>query len=364
MTMKSFIQVQKGKTPRQAHVDLGGLKDDELGRKGFAGRHAQLYRQNDPTQYRAGGSYRPRKTSTRQLATPDQSDPRGQPLTLLSNDDCRIRISRRTAAMPYYLRNVNGDEAYFIHQGSGIFETEFGDIAYEPGDYVVMPKAVTYRILPAAGEQLSLLIETSDELQVPDYGLLGRHAPFDPTLIQAPEPRVLPSGGQSEWEVVIQHGGSELSSIFYKHNPCDVEGYKGDLFPFKFNIRDWNVILSDTLHLPPSVHCFLQARGVEIMNFLPRPAEGKVGAERVPWYHRNADNEEVLFFHGGSFLGAPMPLGLLDHAPQGLHHGAPEFAREMARKTHDKFNRIEWQIIAIEAQKPLTPSEAFKQAAE
>jgi homogentisate 1,2-dioxygenase len=62
---------------------------------------------------------------------------------------------------------------------------------------------------------------------------------------------------------------------------------------------------------------------VYVCNFLPKPAETVPGTERTPWYHRNVDFDEIAFFHGGSLYGIPMPPGLISHAPQGVHHGAP-----------------------------------------
>ncbi len=358
--MKSFFHPGSGRFPRQAHVDIGDLKEDELGRDGFSGRMVQMYRRNDPQVYRSTGDYRPRKIMTHDLVVPDQADPRALPLRLLESSDLAVSISKRTEPMPYFSRHIDGDAAYFVHQGSGTFETEFGPLPYEVGDYIVIPKAVTFRVVPDPGESFLYVIETASELLVPDYGAMGRHAPLDPTTIQIPEATVIED--DQEWEIVLQHQG-QMSSIFVDHNPCDVEGWKGDLFPFRFNIRDWNVICSDTLHLPPPVHQLFEARGVVVCNFLPRPAEGRKGAERVPVNHRNADYDEILFVHGGDFLGAPLPPGMLDHAPQGLHHGAPEVAREMARRNHDKVDRVNWQIVAIEASTPMTPTQAARDAA-
>jgi homogentisate 1,2-dioxygenase len=355
--MKSFVNFQKGRTPRQAHVDLGDLKDDELGRQGFSGRAAQLYRRNDPTKYRVEGRYRLRNIGGYSLQPPDLASARGLPMCILENDDCRVLVGRRADAMPFYLRNVGGDEAYFIHKGNGRFETEFGPLDYEPGDYVVLPKATTYRIVPESPENFFFIAETTGELQVPDFGILGRHAPFDPTLITVPEPEVLTGDGREEYEILVRHG-DETSSLFYPHHPCDVEGWKGDLFPFKLNIRDWNPILCDGIHLPPSVHQFLTADGVLVCHFLPRPAETKPGAERVPYYHRNADYDEVILYHGGTFLGHALPVGLITHSPQGIHHGAPEELREHARRTHAEIDRVDWQMISIDTRRPLRPTAA------
>ncbi len=358
MSMKSFVHFNKGRTARQAHVDLPeGLKDDEFGRQGFYGRQAQLYRRNEPTQYRAAGTLRLREFPSGELTPADATDMRGEPLKLFFNSDCAIYLSRRTDAMPFYRRNVTGDEAWFIHEGKGLCETEFGPIPFETGDYIVLPKATTYRILPH-GDFTAMIMETRGELTIPDFSMMGRHAPLDPTLLYVPEPQVLESEEGREYEVLVKHGeeGESYSSLFYPFNPCDVEGWKGDLFPFRFNLRDWNVILSDTVHLPPTVHQFLIADGVMMCHFLPRPAEGKKGAERVPCYHRNIDYDEIALFHGGDFLGVPLPKGQISHSPQGIHHGAPHIAREFSRAQHEAIDRVNWEIIAWDTAKPLQPA--------
>ena len=149
------------------------------------------------------------------------------------------------------------------------------------------------------------------------------------------------------------------TSLFYPFHPLDVEGWRGDNFPFTFNIEDYDVITSETVHLPPTVHLFMQATGVYVMNFLPRPAEARRGAERLPWYHRNTDFDEIAFFHGGSMFGVGMPPGLISHAPQGMHHGIPERARERSRRKFDEFDRVEWQVISIDTRRRLIAAPAL-----
>ncbi|UGT90234.1 homogentisate 1,2-dioxygenase [Mycobacterium ostraviense] len=297
--MESFVHLRKGKTPRRLHADLDGLKDDELGRGGFTGRTANIYRRHDPTAYRAVGPLRPVDVLASELKPGDATDADGGPLLMFHNADCRILLSRRHQPMPFYSRHVDGDLLCFVHRGSGMAETEFGPLRYREGDWVYIPKACTWRQLPDS----------------------------DPT------------------------------SLYYQHNPIDVEGWRGDNFPFTFNIADYNVITSDSVHLPPTVHLFMQATGVYVMNFLPKPAEGVPGTERTPWYHRNVDYDEIAFFHSGSLYGIPMPPGLISHAPQGVHHGAPDKARERARRTFDECSTVDWQVIAIDTRRRLTPSD-------
>ncbi|MCG5431503.1 homogentisate 1,2-dioxygenase [Mycobacterium sp. MYCO198283] len=367
--MESFVHLRKGRTPRRLHADLDGLKDDELGRGGFTGRTANMYRRHDPTAYRAVGPLRPLDVLAAELKPSDATDARGGPLLMFSNTDCEVLLSRRREPMPFFVRHVDGDLLLFVHRGHGALHTEFGPLAYRDGDWIYLPKACTWRQVPdPRGQERSdrgddtaettlLMIQATDEFRVPPPGPLGRHFPFDPSQAVIPEPQPLddppPSG--EEYEVRLVHAGGP-TTLYYRHHPLDVEGWRGDNFPFTFNIADYNVVTSDSVHLPATAHLFMQATGVYVMNFLPKPAEGVPGTERTPWYHRNVDFDEIAFFHGGSLYGIPMPPGLISHAPQGVHHGAPEKARERARRMFDEHTRVDWQVIAIDTRRRLVPS--------
>ncbi|WP_099021622.1 homogentisate 1,2-dioxygenase [Mycolicibacterium palauense] len=360
--MESFVHLRKGTTPRRLHADLDGLKDDELGRGGFTGRTANLYRRHDPTAYRSAGPLRPVDVLSGELKPADATDAYGTPMLLFSNADCRIHLSRRNEAMPYFARYVDGDLLCFVHHGAGRLETEFGPLDYRDGDWIYLPKACTFRQAPTS-ETTLLMIEATDEFRVPPPGPLGRHFPFDPSQATVPEPAPVDDGDgprvDGEYEVRLMHrpiDGIGTTTLYYAHHPLDVEGWRGDNFAFTFNIADYNVVTSDSVHLPPTVHLFMQATGVYVMNFLPKPAEGVPGTERTPWFHRNVDFDEIAFFHGGSLYGIPMPPGLISHAPQGVHHGAPEKARERARRKFDEFDSVDWKVIAIDTRARLVPS--------
>jgi homogentisate 1,2-dioxygenase len=139
--MESFVHLSKGTTPRRLHADLNGLKDDELGRAGFVGRTANMYRRNDPTAYRSVGPLRPIDVLSSELKPSDAADAHGGPLLMFSNADCLVLLSRRSAEMPFFVRYVDGDLLTFVHEGSGLLETEFGPLRYRAGDWIYIPKA-------------------------------------------------------------------------------------------------------------------------------------------------------------------------------------------------------------------------------
>ena len=102
--MESFVHLRKGRTPKRLHADLDGLKDDELGRGGFTGRTANIYRRNDPTAYRSVGPLRPLDVLSSELKPSDATDAHGGPLLLSSNADCLVSLSRRAEPMPHFVK--------------------------------------------------------------------------------------------------------------------------------------------------------------------------------------------------------------------------------------------------------------------
>jgi homogentisate 1,2-dioxygenase len=360
--MRSGIHLVKGRCPRQAHTslkELGDLVEDELGRNGFQGRVAELYRRHSPIEWtRYEGNYRSWDLSGLSLSPSDQSDPSGRPVKLFYNEDVSLWVSRRTAPMPFAFRNVDGDEVYFVHEGEGVFETEFGPIPYEPGDWVVIPKCTTYRLVPKGTKNYFFIIEAVDEIVFPDFTArgLGRHVPFDPTAIFIPEPEDEPKtedfSRSGEWQVRLKHAG-EYTSLFYPFDPLDVVGWKGDLFPFKLNIRDYRTVMSDRMHLMPTSDAVFQARGVIIINRVPRRAETDPDTERLPPYHRNADYDEVLFTHSGSFYGAKLEPASINFQPQGLHHGFPKAHREELKRSWREHEMLDRTFVSIDISRPL-----------
>jgi homogentisate 1,2-dioxygenase len=317
--------LKKGTVTRQAHVALPeGTFEEEHGRKGFYGKSAHLYHKNPPTGWvRFEGKLRPHLFDLNELAPTDQTDSDGAPVAFLGNNDVQVIVSRRSQPMPFYMRNADGDELLFVHRGNGIIETDFGPIDFEKGDYINLPRAVTYRIVPESTDNFFLIIESKHEFDQPDKGLIGQHALYDPAAIVTPEPTgPLPDApGRTEWEVRIKVEG-EYSKVFYPFNPLDVIGWKGDLTVWKINMRDIRPINSHRAHLPPSAHTTFVTEGAVVCSFLPRPLEQDEDALRVPFFHRNTDYDEFIFYHDGDFFSRDnVKAGYATLHPRGIHHG-------------------------------------------
>ncbi|HEY1217468.1 MAG: homogentisate 1,2-dioxygenase [Bryobacteraceae bacterium] len=318
--------LKKGKFASQAHVGLPeGTYEEEHGRKGFYGKSAHLYHAHPPTGWiRFEGKLRPHCFDLNRVEPSDLRDREGTPLAVLGNRDVQVYVSRRSQAMPFYYRNADGDELIFVHRGAGIIETDFGPLRFEKGDYVVMPRAVTYRVAPETTDNFFLIIQSRTEFDPPEKGLLGQHALYDPAVVTTPEPEPhLDDGAASagEWEIRIK-AEDEISKVVYPFNPLDVVGWKGDLTAWKINMRDIRPVMSLRAHLPPSAHSTFVTEGAVVCSFLPRPLEQDEDAMRVPFFHRNTDYDEFIFYHDGDFFSRDgIRAGMATLHPRGIHHG-------------------------------------------
>lgn len=325
----------RGRVAAQAHVGLPeGTVEEEYARNGFFGRYAHLYRRHPPVGWtRIEGPLRPRAYNLLRLDASPSDDFLGARKGVLGNADVRLSWANLASAMPFLFRNADADEILFVHAGAGRLETDFGPMAYEPGDYLLVPRGTAYRLAPTSPSQF-LVIEAFSEVSFPEKGMLGQHALFDPAVLEVPTPEAssLAASPTGEWELRILQR-NEVTKVFYPFNPHDVVGWKGTLSALKLNVRNIRPVSSDRYHLPPSAHTTFIMRNAVVCSFLPRPLEnGDPLALKVPFYHSNIDFDEVLFYHSGDFFSrSGIGAGMLTFHPQGIHHGPQPKAMERSK---------------------------------
>lgn len=136
----------EGQYTRQAHVNLPDNSfEREMGRDGFFGVASHVYHRNPPTSWTAvTGAIRPRAFAPLTEDT-DHEGPWDAPV-LLSNNSVRIRVVCLAASMDHLVRNADGDDLLFIHEGAGDFYCDFGHFSVEKGDYIVVPRGVMWRL--------------------------------------------------------------------------------------------------------------------------------------------------------------------------------------------------------------------------
>ncbi|HEX2051172.1 MAG TPA: homogentisate 1,2-dioxygenase [Actinomycetota bacterium] len=346
------VVFSKGKVAKQAHVSLPeGTFEEEHGRETFFGRASHLYRAHPPTAWtRIEGPLRPRAFNLNEMKPDDRVDANATWQLVAGNDEVRLYVSRRSEPMPYFLRDADGDVCYFVHRGSGTIETDYGPLSYGVGDYVIVPKGTTHRVVPDTDDNFFFVIEGSGEYRIPDRGLMGRHAQFDPGVLEVPEPD--PHEEAGEFEVRVKRDGT-FTSLFFAWHPLDVVGWQGDLCPVKLNVLQHRPVYSPSYHMPPSAHCTFANDGFVICSFVPRPLEEDPEVLKVPFYHANIDADEVLFYHSGNYFSrAGIDVGYMTLHPQGVHHGPQPAAIEKAKS----LQRTEEVAVMVETEKPLVVS--------
>ncbi len=331
----SFPRIE-GVTSRQAHTGLpSGTYERELGHEGFFGPATHMYHRRPPTGWSSiEGALRPRAFDLRMLSNSDRSP--WQAVELLHNAHCRLRWWRLAGSMDQLARNADGDELLFVHAGSGALFCDYGHLRIEAGDYVVLPRGTMWRIETDA-ELLGLLIEaTGDHYLLPEKGLVGAHAIFDPAMLDVPaidEAFTAQAQSPREWQVQVKRR-NVTSTVTYPYNPLDAVGWKGDLTPVRINVRDLRALASHRYHLPPSAHTTFVARRFVVCTFTPRPFETSEDALKVPFFHNNDDYDEVLFYHAGDFFSRDhIDPGMLTFHPSGITHGPhPKALANMLRQ--------------------------------
>jgi homogentisate 1,2-dioxygenase len=249
----------------------------------------------------------------------------------------------------------------WVHRGRGVSATEFGPISYEPGDWVLLPKATTFRQLPEAGDSLLLVVESPQPIRLCEHEQVGRHTPIDPTMLEVPDVADYGWPKQDEYEVRLKHAGGH-SSIFYRNDPMKVVGWKGDLFPFKLNVRNILPIMSDRIHVPPSSWVTFEAPGFVVLSIFPQVAVADLQAEELPSYHRNIDMDEVMLSKADEDASGRRP-GNFRHTPQGILHGANEAYRAEFQARRKPGMRRTSTLLGVDAYRPLRPAPEFLRTA-
>ena len=347
-----------GDVPRKRHTQHrrpdGGLYYEELiGEEGFSSDSSLLYHRQIPSAI----------VDARVWELPDQTTTPNHPLKprhlkchdlfpgedwkrhdvvtgrrlVLGNADVRLSYVAAGETSPLY-RNATGDECVYVESGSARLETILGALEVGQGDYVVLPRALTHRWAPAGSEPLrAYVIEATSHVAPPkryrsQSGQFLEHSPYGERDLRGPaEPLVEDGEGV---DVHVKHrgtSGTAAGTIFtYPRSPFDVVGWDGCLYPYAFNVADFEP-LTGRVHQPPPVHQVFEGQNFVVCNFVPRKVDYHPLAVPVPYYHANVDSDEVMFYAGGDYearRGSGIGPGSVSLHPAGHTHGPQPGAYE------------------------------------
>ncbi len=332
-----------GQIPRKRHTQFrqpdGSLYAEQLvGTQGFHGVSSLLYHQHPPTQIKHVGEPLPygyqllkdralRPEHLRTLAqTSTGTDYLSARQTLMANADCALSICNPSERQTdYYYKNAQADEVIFVHEGQGELWSQLGKVAFEAGDYVVVPRTIIHQWRFAEGPVRLLIIESFSPIETVrryrnHFGQLLEHSPYCERDIRPPSELITGDLPEGDYRVQVKKEGL-LHQLTYAHSPFDVVGWDGYFYPYAFSIHDFEPI-TGRLHQPPPVHQTFEAHNFVICSFVPRLFDYHPLAIPAPYNHANVDSDEVLYYVAGNFMSRKgVDLASFTWHPTGLPHG-------------------------------------------
>ncbi len=329
-----------GQIPQKRHTQFrkpnGKLYREELmGLEGFSSIQSILYHHFLPPrvqrvedlgaarpEYVEFGPIRHRAFRTAEAAL--GTDPVSARIPLLGNDDVLLGVSRATQSMEYFYRNAQAYETWWVHEGSGVLKTQFGHLPFRAGDYIVIPYGTIWQMQLESQEARFFTIESPSQIEPPrryrnDYGQLLEHAPYCERDLRVPcELETHTARGEFEVRIKVR---DRLTRHILDHHPFDVVGWDGYLYPWAFNIGDFEPI-TGRLHQPPPVHQTFQGHNFVVCSFVPRLFDYHPQAIPAPYNHSNVNSDEVIYYAEGNFMSRK-GLDRCDISlhPCGLPHG-------------------------------------------
>lgn len=244
---------------------------------------------------------------------------------LLVNSDVIISVAAPSQSLTtYFYKNADADEVLFIHKGSGTLRTMFGNITFEYGDYLIIPRGIIYQINFDSSENKLLITESSSPIYTPKryrnwFGQLLEHSPFCERDYKLPE-NLETHDEIGDFTIKIKKQG-KLHEVIYSSHPFDIVGWDGYNYPYGFSIHNFEPI-TGRVHQPPPVHQTFESKGFVICSFVPRLYDYHPKSIPAPYNHSNIDSDEVLYYVDGDFMSRiDIEQGHISLHPGGIPHG-------------------------------------------
>ncbi|MBI5707463.1 MAG: homogentisate 1,2-dioxygenase [Armatimonadetes bacterium] len=357
-----------GQLPKTRHLQFrnpeGGLYPEELiSTIGFSSIFSLLHTHYRPTEVKgfedkgsAEVEFLPEGPLHHRHFKTARLTPRGDAVSgrvpLMGNSDCLWNQVYAAEQMPTFYKNAEADEIVFVHDGEGELQSNFGTVPFRPGDYLVVPRGVIWRLglwnLPVR----MIIMESHGPVEIPrryrnEYGQMLEHAPYCERDFRPPTELVTHS--EREDHQVLIKARNRYTMYTYPYHPLQVVGWDGYVYPYAFNIHDFCPIVGK-VHMPPPIHQTFHTPGFVVCSFCPRVLDFHPEAVPIPYNHSNVDSDEVLYYCNDKF-GSRRGIeeGSITLHPLGIPHGPQPGAEEASLGA----TRTEELAVMMDTFKPL-----------
>jgi homogentisate 1,2-dioxygenase len=346
-----------GKVPHKRHTQFrkpdGNLYSEELiSTEGFSSLYSLVYHTHPPTLVKeiekpfdvSPVAALPKNMQNRSFLT-FKAEPKDDFLdsrvVMLFNRDLYISVAApRKSMTDYFYKNADADEVIFIHDGSGVLHTLYGDIPFEYGDYLVIPRGVIYQLSFTTENNRLFITESFSPIKPPKrylnkFGQFLEHSPYCERDIKLPQDlKTIDQLG--DFKVLIKKQDL-IYPYHYASHPFDAIGWDGYQYPYGFSIHNYEPI-TGRIHMPPPIHQTFEGHNFVICSFVPRLYDYHPDSIPAPYNHSNVDSDEVLYYVDGDFMSRKhVERGMISLHPKGIPHGPhPGMAEKSIGKKETK----------------------------
>ncbi len=330
-----------GEIPQKRHTQFrksdGQLYSEELvSTEGFSSTYSLVYHCHPPTLVKSIGApvnvapvaqvnNNMQNRSFLTFNTTPKDDYLESRVIQLFNNDLYITCAAPKKSMTdYFYKNADADEVIFVHQGSGTLKTLYGEIPFEYGDYLVIPRGIIYQLDFNSENNRLFITESFSPIKPPkrylnSMGQFLEHSPYCERDIKTPQ-NLKTHDEKGDFKVIIKKG-DELFPYTYATHPFDAIGWDGYHFPYGFSIHQYEPI-TGRVHMPPPIHQTFEGHNFVICSFVPRLYDYHPQSIPAPYNHSNVDSDEVLYYVDGDFMSRKhVEKGMITLHPKGIPHG-------------------------------------------
>jgi homogentisate 1,2-dioxygenase len=262
-----------------------------------------------------------------------------------------------------FFYNADGELLVTLQLGALRVHTELGVLEAKPGEMLVIPRGIKFRVdLPDGSARGYICENYGQQFRLPELGPIGTFGLANARDFLAPVAAY--EDREGDFRVVAKYGGL-LWEAEIDHSPLDVVAWRGNYVPYKYDLHRFQCINTVTFdHPDPSIYCVLASptgvpgtSNIEIGCIPPRWSVAE-HTFRPPPFHRNVASEFVGLIQG-QYIGKGQGF---DPGSASLHncmsgHGPDAIAFERGREMDLKPTYLEDTLTFIyETQLPIRPT--------
>jgi homogentisate 1,2-dioxygenase len=202
-----------------------------------------------------------------------------------------------------FFYNADGEMLMLPQQGRLRLHTECGIVEARPGEVVVMPRGMKFRVVLPDGPSRGYVCENYGSAYIlPERGPVGSDGYANDRDFMHPVAAYEEREG--DFRLTCKYGGG-LFECPIGHSPLDVVAWIGTSVPYKYDLARFNTMGTVSYdHPDPSIYTVLTSpsdtAGVANIDFVIFPSRWMVAEDtfRPPWYHRNIMSEFMGLIHG------------------------------------------------------------------